>query len=336
MYLFDDFFCFLWVYTETHKQDITLHWMQLMSQSYLEIAKQGKNAWWRYLLGILLIIFFWIIIGTIATLILVIPIVLLPLTPGTTDAYTAQQQLQDFFQTRSVINYIIQNINFLFFALGIFLTVKLLHQRKFLTLVSAEAKINFRRFFVGFGAWFFILASITVISFILEPDNFEFAFKPSQWLILLPCALILTPIQTSTEELFFRGYLMQGLGLITKQPLILMFINGVLFMVPHLANPEVQRGAVWVALYFFAFGVFCSFITLKDNRLELALGVHGANNLLHIFVTTKDSALPVPAIWFVKEPGNPQWLIFWFLIESALFYLFAFGVTRRSETLENS
>ena len=306
-----------------------------MSQSYLEIAKQGKNDWWRYLLGILIILFFWIVVGTIAALILIIPIAL-PLASGGADALTVQQQLQKFFKTRSVTNYIIQNIGFIFFVLGIFLTVKFLHQRKFLTLVSAEAKINFRRLFLGFGAWFLIIALMTIISFVLEPDNFEFAFNPSQWLILLPCALVLTPIQTSAEELFFRGYLIQGLGLITKQPLILMFINGILFMLPHLGNPEIQRDPTWVALYFFAFGVFCSFITLKDNCLELALGIHAANNLLHIFVTTKDSALPVPAIWFVKEPGNPQWMLFWFLIESALFYLIAFGVRRRNKILKNS
>ncbi len=295
-----------------------------MSQSYLEIAKQGKNAFWRYLLGILVIFFCWIFIGTFATLIS------FRLVVG--DLST----LQEFLKTRSAINYIIQNINFIFFAIGIFLTVRFLHERKFLTLLSAEAKINFRRLLVGFGAWFLILASITVIGFVVEPENFEFAFQPSQWLILLPFALILTPIQTSTEELFFRGYLIQGLSLITKKPLIIMFINGILFMLPHLPNPEIQRGPVWVALYFFAFGVFCSFVTLKDNRLELALGIHAANNLLHIFITTKDSALPVPAIWFVKETGNPQWLIFWFLIESALFYLIAFGVTRENTSLRNS
>lgn len=295
-----------------------------MSQSYLEIAKQGKNALWRYFLGILVIFFCWIFIGTIATLISFALVI------------GDLSRLQEFLKTRSTINYIIQNINFIFFAIGIFLTVRFLHERKFLTLVSAEAKINFRRLFVGFGAWFLILASITVIGFVVEPENFEFAFQPSQWLILLPVALILTPIQTSTEELFFRGYLIQGLSLITKKPLIIMFINGILFMLPHLPNPEIQRGPVWVALYFFAFGVFCSFVTLKDNRLELALGIHAANNLLHIFITTKDSALPVPAIWFVKETGNPQWLIFWFLIESALFYLIAFGVTRENTSLRNS
>ena len=307
-----------------------------MSQSYLEIAQQGRNDWWRYLLGILLTLFFWIVVGTIATIILFIPIVVLPLGLNGADASTIQEKLQEFLKTRSVTNYIIQNVNFLFFGLGIFLTVKFLHQRKFLTLVSAQAKINFRRLFVGFGAWFSITAVVTIIGFVLEPDNFEFAFNPSAWLILLPCALVLTPIQASTEELFFRGYLIQGLGLITKQPLVLMISNSALFMALHLTNPEVQRGIVWLALYYFAFGVFCSLLTLRDDRLELALGIHAANNLLHIFVTTKDSVLLVPAIWFIKEPGNPQLLLFWLLIESALFYFIAFGVRRSNQTLENS
>ncbi|MEO0970908.1 MAG: hypothetical protein AAFX80_21965 [Cyanobacteria bacterium J06639_18] len=140
-----------------------------MSQSYLEIAKQGKNALWRYFLGILVIFFCWIFIGTIATLISFALVV------------GDLSRLQEFLKTRSTINYIIQNINFIFFAIGIFLTVRFLHERKFLTLVSAEAKINFRRLFVGFGAWFLILASITVIGFVVEPENFEFAFQPSQY-----------------------------------------------------------------------------------------------------------------------------------------------------------
>lgn len=38
-----------------------------MSQSYLEIAQQGNNSWWRYLLGIIFIFFMWLIVGSIVT-----------------------------------------------------------------------------------------------------------------------------------------------------------------------------------------------------------------------------------------------------------------------------
>ena len=299
-----------------------------MSQTYLDIARQGKNNWWRYLLGIILILFFWFIVGGIAAGILLI----LPLASQGLSSLELTQQIEASLRKPSIQTYLIINIQFIFFCFGIFLSMKWLHQRRFLTLVGADAKIRWQRFFQGFGVWFLIQSILFAISYALNPNDLEFAFKPVQWLILLACALILTPIQTSTEELFFRGYILQGLGLITKQPLILMIINGVLFMLPHLANPEVQRGFLWMALYYFAFGVFCTLLTLKDNRLELAFGAHAANNLFVIlFVSTKDSVIQVPAIWLAKETGSAQSGLIWFLVKCALFYLIIFGLGRKRE-----
>ncbi|MGB6297815.1 MAG: CPBP family intramembrane glutamic endopeptidase [Rivularia sp. (in: cyanobacteria)] len=286
-----------------------------MNQTYLDIARQGKNSWWRYLLGTLIIAFFWLVIGSIASAIFLF-------SPSITNGLNPLE----FLRKPSIWGYLIINFQFLFFLLGIFLTVKWLHQRQFLTLVGADAAIRWKRFFKGFAVWFLIQSIIFGISIILNPSNLEFTFKPVQWLILLACAVILTPIQTSTEELFFRGYILQGFGLITKQPLILMIINGVLFMLPHLANPEVQRGFLGMALYYFAFGVFCTLLTLKDNRLELAFAVHAANNLfIVLFVSTEDSAIRVPSMWLLKDVGTPESTLIWFLIECALFYFLIFN-----------
>lgn len=303
-----------------------------MNRTYLDIARQGKNNWWRYLLGTILIIFLFLIVGSIVAGILLV----VPFANQGLSLSELTVQIEELLKTPSLQVYLINNIPFIFFLLGIYLSVRFLHQRRFFTLVGADAKIRLPRFFQGFGVWFLILSILFVMACVLEPQNLEFAFKPSQWFILLACAVIVTPIQTTAEELFFRGYILQGLGLITKQPLLLMIINGVLFMVPHLGNPEVQRGFLWMALYYFAFGVFCTLLTLKDNRLELALGIHAANNLFHIFVTTKDSAISIPAIWFVKEVGEPQWGLLWFLFECALFYLIVFGFGRKQKRIEVS
>lgn len=292
-----------------------------MSNAYLDIARQGKNNWWRYLLGTIIIAFFWLVIGSIASAIFLF-------SPSITNGLNPLE----FLRKPSVLGYLIINFQFLFFLLGIFLTIKWLHQRQFLTLVGADAAIKWKRFFQGFAVWFLIQSILFGISIILDSSSLEFTFKPVQWLILLACAVILTPIQTSSEELFFRGYILQGFGLITKQPLILMIINGVLFMLPHLANPEVQRGFLWMALYYFAFGVFCSLLTLKDNRLELALAVHAANNLFVVlFVSTEDSAIRVPSMWLLKDVGTPQSTLIWFLVKCGLFYLIIFGLGRKKK-----
>lgn len=299
-----------------------------MSQSYLEIAKQGKSSWWRYLLGTLLILFFWFIVGGLATVILMFA----TLSRRGVQSSDVQQQLEAFFKTASLETYVIANISFIFFGLGIFLAVRLLLQRKLGTLINAHASINLQRLFAGFGVWFLMQGVLIAYSLIFDYQNYVFSFNPAQWFPLLLCALILTPIQTSVEELFFRGYLLQGLGLITKNRLVLIILTSLFFMLPHLLNPEMQRGPLWLALYYFAFGVLAAVITLKDNQLELALGVHAANNLTLLFVNTKDSAIPTNAIWIAKDTDDPRLTILLFLVQSAIFYYFFFGRSKSLKT----
>jgi uncharacterized protein len=306
-----------------------------MSQSYLDIARQGRNSWWRYLLGILIILFLWLIAGGIISLIFLTILVTIPLAQRGLESQEFQQQfqqqIQQFMSTPSVGAYIAVNIPFIFFCLGIFLVVIALHRRPFLTLISANRSINFNHLFKGFFVWVIVSMIPIPIDYFFNSQNYVFTFNPNQWFLLLPIALILTPIQTSAEEFFFRGYLLQGLGLITRQPFVLLIVSSLLFAVPHFWNPEMQRGAVWLALIYLAFGVFLALITLKDNRLELALGVHAANNLRFLFFNTKDSALPAPAIWMLNDPGDPRLDLVLFLVQSAIFYYVFFGRRRSIE-----
>lgn len=292
-----------------------------MSKSYLAIAHQGKNDWWRYFLSVLLILFAWLILGGVISLVVAIFIFISNGVP----LVELELQLMDLLQNPSLESFIIINLQFITFILGIFLAIRLLHQRKFLSLVSADNQINFSRLFAGFAVWFVMQLSLIAVNIILNPSNFTFTFEPSQWFPLLFAALILTPIQTSAEELFFRGYVIQGLSLITKRRLILIIISSILFMLPHFLNPEMQRGAVWMALFYFGFGVFTALITLKDNRLELALGVHAANNLSLLFVTSEDSVLPTKAMWTIKETGAVQGDLFVFILFCAIFFYIFFG-----------
>jgi len=132
---------------------------------------------------------------------------------------------------------------------------------------------------------------------------------------------IFTPIQTSAEELFFRGYLLQAWGHVLKNPVGLALINGILFMLPHLANPEVASGPVLLALYYFGIGAFFAFITLRDNGLELAIGAHAANNMYAaIFANYTDSVLPTDSIFTVTEL-DPLFGLLSFAVIAGVFYV---------------
>lgn len=297
-----------------------------MSNSYLDNVRQGKNSWWRYGLGILLILFLWLIVGGLVMGIISGILISSQLAQqGGINPSELQQQLEVFLTTPSVGAYISINIPFLFFILGIFLVLKWLHRRPFRTLISVDGSIHVQRLLSGFGVWFLLSAILIWIDYVLDPQNYLFAFNPAQWFVLLPLALVLTPLQTSTEEVFFRGYLLQGLSLITRQKIVLIIISSLLFAIPHFANPEMQRGMVWQGLSYFAMGIFWTVITLKDNRLELALGVHAAHNLQSLFFSTKDSVLPIPAIWMLDNPGDPKISLVFLLVNMAIFYYIFFG-----------
>ncbi|MDJ0698091.1 CPBP family intramembrane glutamic endopeptidase [Mastigocoleus sp. MO_188.B34] len=302
-----------------------------MSKSYLEISKQGNNHWWRYLLGILTILFTWIIIGSFIVGIIAVFIVNSSLSFDETSIGTSElqeqllKQLQTFFKTPSTEVFVTVNIQFIFFVLAIFIVVKWLHKRKFRTLINADAQINSKRLLLGFSIWFLLQLILMGVFIFIDPQNYTFSFQAEKWFPLLLFALILTPIQISAEELFFRGYLLQGMSLVTKNKFFLIIITSLLFMFPHLLNPELQRGPVWLALTYFAFGAFMSLITLKDNGLELALGTHAANNMsIFLLMNTKDSAIPTNAVWTVNETGDPRLSLVIFLLQCAVFYYILF------------
>jgi uncharacterized protein len=284
-----------------------------MSFDYLSIALQGKNHWWRYILGIFLSLFFWMIIGGIAAVIIAFFFA----------GNMKMESAMTLISSRSIEAFVVNNIIFVFWFWGTVLTVRGIHGRSAWGLVGADQRINWRRLSYGFTVWFMISMIPLFISLWMSPSEYKFDFDINKWPVAFLLVMILTPIQTSAEEIFFRGYLLQGMGLITRQPLVLIFINGLLFMLPHLGNPEIANGFFWVALQYFAIGVFLAFITLQDNRLELALGVHAANNITHIFFTTSDSALGAPALWTAQpSPAGFMDIVIVLIAISIAYYLF--------------
>ncbi|KST67560.1 hypothetical protein BC008_36190 [Mastigocoleus testarum BC008] len=237
-----------------------------MQSKYLELAGKGKNDWWRYLLGILLILVIWIYVGGIAAWIF--------LSFFTTD----------IAQPTPLLTYVSSKITDAFLWLGVFLTVTRLHRRPFLSLISVNGSISIRRFLSGLAVWFSML-SIVLLGNILFTSN-KFLFNPDlgQWFVLIPLALILTPIQASSEELLMQGYILQGFARITRKPVFPIICTSLLFLIGHLHRVEMKRGLIWGGLFYIIVSVFNSIITLKDNRLELAAGLHTATNFYSVLI----------------------------------------------------
>ena len=287
---------------------------------YLDAALDGKNDWWRYALGYLFILACYLILGSIPVLALAL-FAMLDGNPSTNFTQTG-----NFTGFPPLIPFIIVMSSFIPFFIAEVATVTLLHRRPFRSLITTAARVDWKRVWQGAGIWLLVAALISLAEALLYPGRYVFSFDAKSWIAIAVASLILIPIQSSAEEFLFRGYLLQHAGLKVKNVVALSLLSGFLFTLPHLGNPEVVEMGALMTVFYFVTGVFLTVITLKDNGLELALGMHASNNIFSsLFASYTNDAIQTPSLFTIREFDMTFNLITLF-VGVVLFYLLAFKV----------
>jgi len=232
---------------------------------FIQQAYKGENSWWRWLLTILIVMSPFLLNFAIYFL--------LP------EVYKGLMEDTANFQGNKNI-FLIENLMpFAVLLVLLIVFVKFVHLRSFTSVVTSRKKVDWNRFFYGFVTWFLMTVFFLFIGYLLAPEEFVWNFKPVPFFLLLTICIILIPIQTSLEELLFRGYLMQGIGILTKTRWVPLIVTSTLFGLMHILNPEVSKLGYGIMGFYIGTGFLFGIITLLDEGAELALGIHAANNI---------------------------------------------------------
>jgi phytanoyl-CoA hydroxylase len=276
--------------------------MNTPAARYLAAADIGSNAWWRYLLGMVIIAAGWIIGGAYAY-----GFVLLYLPLG------------------AVTEFVAINASILTLLVAVVAVVVGLHRRPWRTLVTPYAQIDWWRMVQGAAVWVVLSLVFFVIEHLLYPGRYGWTLDLQRWLPFALAAMLLTPLQCAAEELVFRGYVLQGLGRLLRRPPVLVVLSGLLFAIPHLLNPEVAAyGLAIMAANYLVMGLFLGAITLRDGRLELAIGANAGNNLLLALVVRYDDSVFETESVFTAGALDPVYSLITLLLSAALFYWWFF------------
>ncbi len=184
--------------------------------------------------------------------------------------------------------FMINLLPFAFLLMLLFFWVKYLHRQSIRSLTTTRNEIDWNRVFFSFIIWGTFSAALIFISYLMSPESFVYNFNLRPFLALALISLILIPLQTSFEEYLFRGYLMQGIGLISKRRWIPLFLTSVVFGLLHCANPEVEKMGYILLVYYIGTGFLLGIMTLMDEGMELSLGFHAANNITGALLVTSD------------------------------------------------
>lgn len=257
---------------------------------FFQKAYEGRNRWWRWLL-------------TIAGLLLVFILAQIPLIVWISQEAGRLGLSEDAILNGALPAGLDRNILLLLFMIpfvagfaAFWFFINQLHGKSLLSVMTGRAHFDWRRAFVGFGIWFALLC--IAIFAVLPADSYVYQFNASTFWPLLLIALLLIPIQTTLEEIFFRGYLMQGVFLLARNKLAPLLVIVAVFTLVHSSNPEFYNDYASGIAEYFLMSLLLGLVAVLDDGLELTCGIHAANNIfLTAVMSTSGGSLQTYALF---------------------------------------
>ena len=274
--------------------------------NYIQQAYKGKNEWYHWVLTIVLVFFGWQILG-------VIPLVMAAAAKSENVAQFSEFAKDNFMTAGIDKNFFLFLMIFTFLVglLFLFIGIKYVHQRSITSLVTSRDEIDWKRFFYGFFVWGILAVVMSYIGILLAPENFIWNFNATPFFILVAISFLFLPFQTSLEELLFRGYFMQGIGVLAKNRWVPLVITSVVFGLLHGANPEVAKLGQITMVFYIGTGLFYGIVTLMDEGTEIALGLHAINNITAaFFITTDWTVFQTDALFIDTSEPSVTWEMF--------------------------
>jgi hypothetical protein len=266
---------------------------------YIAQAFNVLHDWWRYLVGVIIVVFA-VILGQ------------LPFTGAVLykafqngDGLSGLDEKKMMTLLEPNLNLFLMLLSFAIGLVGLLIAVKYLHNQSITHLTTSRKRIDWSRFWFVFFLWGILSSGLVLVDYYMSPDDYVVNFKLVPFIILCIIAILLVPLQTSFEEYLFRGYLMQGIGVLAKNKWVPLITTSVVFGLLHIANPEVDKLGYVIMVYYIGTGLFLGILTLMDEGMELALGFHAANNLFTALLVTADwTAFQTHSV--LKDMSDPE------------------------------
>ncbi len=264
---------------------------------HLERALDHQNQFWKYLINIVVGFVAANFIGSLP----LIAIILYKSYQSGGNISPNPNNVADLtpYGISSNVGLILLMIPMVFSLITTVLLLKPLHKRTFSEVVNGTKKIRWDRFFYAAGIWTILMLIYLIIDYSLDPSNFVLQFNLTEFIFLVIISFLFIPLQTTYEELVFRGYLGQAIGAWTKNRWLVIIIPSILFALMHSANPEVKEFGFWAVMpQYLIFGLIFGLLMVLSDGIELSMGVHAANNIFYsLFVTNASSVLQTPAVF---------------------------------------
>lgn len=210
--------------------------------------------------------------------------------------------------------------SFVIITLSVVLITAQLHRRNPLTLLG-PLPVMLRQF----GATTAVLLVLGAVVMILPPWGFPDpvlrGMPPLIWLLLLPVSLIAVLIQTSAEEILFRGYVQQQLAARFRSPVVWMFAPAILFGLLHY-RADAGENLALIMLWAGGFALVAADLTARAGTLGPAIALHFLWNSVSLLLLSVEGTLSGLALFLLQvDMADPVALRPYLLIDGTLLFV---------------
>ena len=289
----------------------------LLQQSF-----KGLNDAWRYLIGIFLI-FLGYFVGQMPLYGVIYYKIANNSEIGKDDLFLFEKNMDfSIFGMDKNSGFVLLLLMFVVALLSLWLVTNVIHHKEMRNFITPNRPVHYQKIMFGFLFWLVLSLILEGVSYMIWPEDYTFTWQGSSFIILLVISVFLLPIQTSFEELFFRGYIMQGIGFFARKKWMAILGSSIFFGLVHGTNPEIDKyGYAPMMIYYVMAGIFLAVITVLDDSLELALGVHAATNFVGATLFTYQGSVLQTDSLFMTQNVKPWVMIFGFAVSAVIFII---------------
>ncbi|MEI9422664.1 CPBP family intramembrane metalloprotease [Mesorhizobium sp. Cs1299R1N1] len=254
----------------------------------------------RLLLGTLIVVLFW---GATTAAVLL----------GGTHVYFAWQATASPYDMEgflaSPIGILSALTSFAGIWIGLWIAMRWVHGEPLSALLGTGRRVSRPDFLKGLIAVLITSALSEILLYLLAPGLARGTISLSSWLLFAIPIVALTLLQTSSEEVLFRGYLLRGLASRFRSPFIWALLPGLLFTSLHWSGGSSAAINACVLVSIAAFALLLTLMVYATGNLGAALGAHLGNNLTGFLLISHQQSYNSFALFTAKPLEGPGWMM---------------------------
>lgn len=191
--------------------------------------------------------------------------------------------------------------------IGLWIAMRWVHGEKLAALLGNSRRISRSGFVKGLVAVLVTSLVSEVLLYLMQPEIARGSIALSSWLLFLIPILALTFLQTSSEEVLFRGYLLRGLAYRFRSPFVWALLPGLLFTSLHWSASSSAAINACVLVSIAAFALLLTLVVYATGNLGAALGAHLGNNLTGFLLISHQESYNSFALFAARPLEGPGW-----------------------------